>query len=143
MMENKKEIRIVFDGPPSHESGRFVEVENEKGEGIRFGEWRQEGDFWYLCFPDHLAALAEKDAALKAEQKRCEVLLSVAQKKEGAESKVRELVIENRNLQAALKDMEQRYYDASAVCEEIGEERDRLQAALVEFLEAQGIGRKG
>lgn len=45
--------------------------------------------------------------------------------------------------EAALKDMEQRYYDASAVCEEIGEERDRLQAALVEFLEAQGIGRKG
>ena len=56
MMENKKEIRIVFDGPPSHESGRFVEVENEKGEGIRFGEWRQVviGSISEAVLPDEL-----------------------------------------------------------------------------------------
>ena len=47
-----KKIRIVFDGPPSHESGRFIEVENEHGEGMSFGEWKQEGEFWYLEFPN-------------------------------------------------------------------------------------------
>lgn len=48
MMSEK--IRIVFDGPPSHESGRFIEVENERGEGISFGKWKQEGEYWYLEF---------------------------------------------------------------------------------------------
>jgi hypothetical protein len=32
-------IDIVFDGPPSHESGRFVEVEDASGNSIRIGEW--------------------------------------------------------------------------------------------------------
>ncbi len=42
-------IDIVFDGPPSHKSGRFVEVENATGTSIKFGEWvkRQDG-FWAL-----------------------------------------------------------------------------------------------
>lgn len=37
-------INIIFDGPPSHESGRFVEVENDAGESIRVGEWIDCGD---------------------------------------------------------------------------------------------------
>lgn len=45
-------IDIVFDGPPSHESGRFVEVENSAGESIRFGEWIHRPDsFWALRIP--------------------------------------------------------------------------------------------
>jgi hypothetical protein len=32
-------IDIVFDGPPSHESGRFVEVENENRQSINVGTW--------------------------------------------------------------------------------------------------------
>lgn len=45
-------IDIVFDGPPSHESGRFVEVENSKGESIDFGEWRHRPDgYWALRIP--------------------------------------------------------------------------------------------
>src|SRR3990167_6352977 len=44
-------IDIVFDGPPSHESGRFVEVENSTGESIRFGEWIHRPDgYWVLRF---------------------------------------------------------------------------------------------
>lgn len=44
-----KFVDIVFDGPPSHEAGRFVEVENEQGHSIRFGEWLQRDDgFWAL-----------------------------------------------------------------------------------------------
>lgn len=30
---------IVFDGPPSHESGRFVEVEDDQGRSRQVGEW--------------------------------------------------------------------------------------------------------
>lgn len=42
-------VDIVFDGPPSHESGRFVEVEDETGKSIKFGEWVQRDDgFWAL-----------------------------------------------------------------------------------------------
>ncbi len=43
------EIRIVFDGPPSHESGRFIEVENAWGQGIGIGQWHERDDgFWEL-----------------------------------------------------------------------------------------------
>lgn len=42
-------IDIVFDGPPSNESGRFVEVENERGESVRFGKWVHRPDgYWVL-----------------------------------------------------------------------------------------------
>jgi len=44
-----KHIDIVFDGPPSHESGRFVEVEDDTGRSIKFGNWMQRSDgFWAL-----------------------------------------------------------------------------------------------
>jgi len=42
-------IDIVFDGPPSHEPGRFVEVENSEGVSIKFGEWvRRPDGYWVL-----------------------------------------------------------------------------------------------
>jgi colicin import membrane protein len=42
-------IDIVFDGPPGHESGRFVEVKNAVGASISVGEWLQRPDgFWAL-----------------------------------------------------------------------------------------------
>lgn len=42
-------IDIVFDGPPSHESGRFVESEDENGHGINAGEWIDRGNgLWAL-----------------------------------------------------------------------------------------------
>ncbi|GAB1512575.1 hypothetical protein JCM33774_46170 [Actinophytocola sp. KF-1] len=37
-------INIVFDGPPSHEEPRFVEVEDDEGHSIRVGEWVPRGD---------------------------------------------------------------------------------------------------
>lgn len=49
----KQEIRIVFDGPPGPEAGRFVEVENENGQSICAGEWyeREDGP-WELRIPN-------------------------------------------------------------------------------------------
>ena len=42
-------IDIVFDGPPGHESGRFIEVENSKGSSIKFGEWiRRRDGYWVI-----------------------------------------------------------------------------------------------
>lgn len=42
-------VDIVFDGPPSAESGRFVEVEDQTGAAISFGEWVHRPDgYWAL-----------------------------------------------------------------------------------------------
>ncbi len=47
--QNQKFIDIVFDGPPGPESGRFVEVEDEAGKSIDFGQWVHRPDgFWVL-----------------------------------------------------------------------------------------------
>lgn len=44
-----KPINIIFDGPPSHESGRFVEVETDDGASINSGEWSEREDgLWSL-----------------------------------------------------------------------------------------------
>ena len=50
----KGELHIVFDGPPSHESGRFVEVETPDGKSVRAGRWEQRGDFWHLILPGRI-----------------------------------------------------------------------------------------
>ena len=54
-------VDIVFDGPPGHEPGRFVEVEDKTGKSINIGEWIDRGNgFWALrisatgcCERDH------------------------------------------------------------------------------------------
>lgn len=47
-----KTIDIVFDGPPSHEAPRFVEIERD-GKSIRIGEWiHREDGYWVLRIPD-------------------------------------------------------------------------------------------
>ncbi|WP_420959319.1 hypothetical protein [Brucella sp. IR073] len=39
-----EEVHVVFDGLPSPEMPRFVEVEDKDGRSINFGEWRQRPD---------------------------------------------------------------------------------------------------
>lgn len=42
-------LRIVFDGPPGPEAGRFVEVEDTEGRSVNAGEWRERTDgLWEL-----------------------------------------------------------------------------------------------
>lgn len=41
------ELRIVFDGPPGPESGRFVEVENAQGASVNAGEWVERPNGWW------------------------------------------------------------------------------------------------
>ena len=43
-------LRIVLDGPPGAESGRFVEVEDGSGRSVDAGEWHERDDgLWELC----------------------------------------------------------------------------------------------
>lgn len=49
---NPELIDIVFDGPPGHRPGRFVEVENLDGQSISVGEWVERDDgYWVLRVP--------------------------------------------------------------------------------------------
>lgn len=49
MESMSKFIDIVCDGPPSHESGRFVEVEDDTGASINAGKWVDRGNgLWAL-----------------------------------------------------------------------------------------------
>lgn len=42
-------IRIIFDGPPGPDGGRFVEVEDESGRSINVGTWVEApGGMWEL-----------------------------------------------------------------------------------------------
>lgn len=48
-MDKPKYIDIVFDGPPGSEPGRFVEVEDPAGAGMKVGEWvEREDGYWVL-----------------------------------------------------------------------------------------------
>ena len=52
---NTKTVFVVFDGPPGPQSGRFVEVEDEKVCGLSIGEWVQRDSdkphgYWSLKF---------------------------------------------------------------------------------------------
>lgn len=73
-----KEIRIVFDGPPGPEGGRFVEVVSERGESLQIGKWVESGEYWYLEIPDFYAEYNKKDqqiAALTAERDDFQAML--------------------------------------------------------------------
>lgn len=60
-------VDIVFDGPPSHVAGRFVEAESPAGVGVRIGEWIDRGDgYWALRIPLGRAPVA--DAAKEKER---------------------------------------------------------------------------
>jgi hypothetical protein len=42
-------INIVFDGPPTHEGGRFDEVETDDGRSVRIGQWLERPDGYWAC----------------------------------------------------------------------------------------------
>ena len=64
-------VDIVFDGPPSHESGRFVEVEDSTGKSIKFGEWVKRSDgFWALRLTMPFLWGWLHDAGMAREQQR-------------------------------------------------------------------------
>ena len=54
-------LDVVFDGPPEHVAGRFVEVEDETGHSVNAGEWIDRGNgLWALRIP-HRGKAAENE----------------------------------------------------------------------------------
>ena len=45
-----EKVYVIFDGPPGHNPGRFVEVEDTKGRSVSLSgvEWKQRGRYWML-----------------------------------------------------------------------------------------------
>lgn len=42
-------INVVFDGPPSNEGNKFIEVEDMDGKGVSVGDWVPHGEkYWAL-----------------------------------------------------------------------------------------------
>lgn len=57
LAERPMPVNIIFDGPPSHESGRFIEVETDNRTGINLGEWIERDDgLWSLRITELPAA---------------------------------------------------------------------------------------
>lgn len=53
-------IHIVFDGPPSHEAPRFIEVETPDGKGISVGEWIHRRDGFWVLKIEHVVIKGEQ-----------------------------------------------------------------------------------
>ena len=51
-------INIIFDGPPGHDAGRFVEVETDDGKSINAGEWIERPDG---CWALRITSLPSKE----------------------------------------------------------------------------------
>jgi hypothetical protein len=67
-------VDIVFDGPPGPEPGHFVEVENSEGASIRFGEWVQRSDgYWVLRLHGYNlnGEMTASDAATEPNPRAC------------------------------------------------------------------------
>ncbi len=70
----KDKLVIRFDGPPSHEPGRFVETE-VNGKGVNAGEWVQDGEYWLLVIrPD---VIPSKKRPGDLESRRAEYIRSL------------------------------------------------------------------
>ena len=45
----ERALNIIFDGPPGHDAGRFVEVETDDGRGVGAGTWIERANgMWAL-----------------------------------------------------------------------------------------------
>lgn len=61
-------VVLVFDGPPGHQSGRFIEAEDAQGRSIKAGEWRNRGDgTWELRLGRDLSTDGQALTARQAE----------------------------------------------------------------------------
>ncbi|KKL64361.1 hypothetical protein LCGC14_2165810 [marine sediment metagenome] len=81
-------LDVVFDGPPGHESGRFVEVEDPSGKSVCAGEWIDRGDgMWALRIGISLKTAPEscdcEGIILKAGGHRVDCPLNEAAQEEG------------------------------------------------------------
>jgi len=59
---------VIFDGPPEHDAGRFIEVEDADGNSIQAGQWlRRENGTWALRLPLAVEETPEPDRTATVE----------------------------------------------------------------------------
>ena len=137
LLDRAPTLHIVFDGPPSHESGRFVEVENDAGASVSVGEWTERPDgFWDLTIPDArtlAAALAQAVEALEAQPPPANAALLAAATRGLVESLKRARDEETTRAHAAelhRNDVVERLRLMEERAEKAERERDEAQAML-------------
>lgn len=78
LAEHWQARHIVFDGPPSHDGPRFIEVETPDGKSVNAGEWRERPDgYWELVIlapAVNLVGAAENEVG-RAVYERIEALM--------------------------------------------------------------------
>lgn len=105
------QIYIIFDGPPSHDSGRFVEVEDGEGNGLGWREtgaaWSRDGDdLWKLGpFLPSNASLVEPSILAALEEIQCGEAVTRAKAHDALMATLDELM--KKNLE--LRDVKGRY----------------------------------
>ena len=76
-MFDTKFFDIVFDGPPSHEAGRFVETEDSNRRSVCLGEWVERDDgYWVLRIPAVGDDEAKYDALISVAKAERDALLA-------------------------------------------------------------------
>jgi hypothetical protein len=49
---DRRELRLVFDGPPGRDRPTLIEIEDHAGRAVEVGEWRARVDgYWELVIP--------------------------------------------------------------------------------------------
>jgi uncharacterized sporulation protein YeaH/YhbH (DUF444 family) len=128
-------IDVVFDGPPSHESGRFVEVEDTSGRSIKFGEWVQRDDgFWALRIDDLRAQVERLTTELEASQAIIDALQRRVHLCAGYEALERKV----ERLEAELAAEKASDAESLAMYRRVRDERDALRAEVERLTMAVG-----
>lgn len=89
-------VDVVFDGPPSHVCGRFVECENLSGASVGVGEWIDRGNgMWALRIDTHAAEVRrlreERDAGKRIEARAIMKAGDLERERDDLKEKVRRL----------------------------------------------------
>lgn len=116
-------IDIVFDGPPSHESGRFVETEDENRASISIGDWVERDDgYWVLRI--------ERDAEAEAKIKSLESV-NDSQRRDHYEARRRLSSGWARQFRSSKEEWAAKIRIAESALAQAREENERLRSKLV------------
>lgn len=94
--------RIIFDGPPGPEGGRFVEVENGEGKSVNAGEWSIEGALHVLTIDVSNAISANSKELRETIRNREQAELTALAELDEARADIKRLKIAGEAMRRAL-----------------------------------------